>query len=97
MIEIVDESGRKRRYQMSDEGDNVAYTEEEIAELGVDIGVPDLNQIDWDKIVTDLHNLLYDRRLFTMDDVTAREGLLSSVILSILLAKVANLYSKGEN
>ena len=97
MIEIVDERGRKMRYKMSDEDDNIAYTRDEIAELGINMGVPDLNQLDWDQIIIDLHNKLYDTKLFTMDDVTAKEGLLSAVILSVLMAKVANLYSKGES
>ena len=97
MIEIVDERGRKMRYKMSDEADDVAYTNEEIAEMGVEVGVPDLDQIDWDKAVTDLHNKLYATHLFTMDDIASREGLLSAVILSIFKAKIANLYIEGEN
>lgn len=97
MIEIVDERGRKQRYQMSDEGSNVAYTKEEIADIGVSMGVPDLDQIDWEAAVTELHNRLFDTKLFTMDDVTTREGLLSAVVLAVLKAKIVKLYIQGEN
>lgn len=97
MIEIVDERDRKMRYKMSDEETDIAYTVEEIAEIGVNIGVPDLDRIDWEKAVTDLHNKLYDTHLFTMDDITSKEGLLSAVILSTFMARIANLYSKGES
>ena len=97
MIEIVDERGRKQRYQMSDEDSDIVYTEEEIADLGVSMGVPDLDQVDWEQAVTELHNLLYDRGLFTMDDVTAREGLLSAVVLAVLKGKIVRLYKQGEH
>lgn len=97
MIEVVDERGRKQRYQMSDENGDIAYTEEEIAEIGVSMGVPDLDQIDWEQAVTELHNKLFDTKLFTMDDITAREGLLSAVVLAVLKAKIVKLYIQGEH
>lgn len=97
MIEFVDERGRKMRYKMSDEEADVAYTADEIAEIGVNVGVPDLDRVDWEKAITALHNKLYDTHLFTMDDVIQKEGLLSKVILSIFKAKIANLYSEGES
>ena len=97
MIEFVDERGRKQRYQMSDEDGAEPYTQQEIADLGVDRGIPNLDQIDWAQAVTDIHNKLFDMKLFTMDDVTAREGLLSAAILSILKGKIVNLYLEGVN
>ena len=97
MIEFVDEYGRKQRYQMSDEDGDVAYTQAEVIELGVDRGIPDLDQIDWAQAVTDIHNKLFDMHMFTMDDVTVREGMLSAAILSILKGKIANLYLEGVN
>lgn len=96
MIEIVDDRGRKLRYSMSDEDSDIAYTVDEIKEIGVNIGVPNLDSLDWEQIVTDLHNKLYDTGLFTMDDVIEREGILSAVILSILSARIVGLYSEGE-
>lgn len=96
MIEIVDDQGRKRRYQMSDEGSDVEYTEDEVEQLGVYMGVPDLNQIDWQEAVTELHNKLYDVGLFTMDDILAREGMLAIVITAVLQKKIVSLYSEGD-
>lgn len=97
MIEFVDERGRQQRYQMSDEDGDVAYAQDEIKELGVDRGIPDLDQINWEQAVTDIHNKLFSMGMFTMDDITAREGMLSAVILAVLKGKVANLYLQGEN
>jgi hypothetical protein len=61
------------------------------------MGVPDLDQIDWEQAVTELHNKLYDVGLFTMDDITTREGMLSAVITATLKSKIVRLYVEGEN
>lgn len=97
MVEIVDERGRKQRYLLSEEYADDDYTRQEVADYGVDVGVPNLDQVDWEVAVTQLHNKLYDVGLFTMADVTAREGLLSAVILAVLKGKIVNLYSQGEH
>lgn len=96
MIEIVDERGRIMRYQMSDEDSDIDYTAEEIAAIGVYTGVPDLDQVDWDETVTKLHNTLYKLGLFTMDDLLAREGILSTAITASLKSSIVKLYSEGD-
>lgn len=81
IIELVDEDGFKRRYAVNDDEDL-----ENVEEVGVDVGVPDLSSIDWDGLHREIHNRLYDLGIFTPDDILARgDGITTT--LKIVLGK----------
>ena len=88
-IKIVDDSGKNMRYAINDD-DNP----EEATEIGINIGVPDLDRIDWQEASIELNNKLDEMGLFTIDDVVQREGALSSAILFIFKRKIVRLYKE---
>lgn len=88
IIELTDEDGYKRRYLVNeDDKDNAA-------EVGLDVGVPDLNQLDWEGIKRDLHNQLFDKRLFTIEDVRRQELGITTALRSVFLRNITNLYKE---
>lgn len=88
-VEVVDGQGRKMRYALNDDDDP-----KDAAEIGINVGVPDLDRIDWEATVTKLHNLLYDRKLFTIDDIAREENALSGVIFSTFKQEIVALYKE---
>lgn len=89
IVEITDGDGRNMRYAINDD-DNP----EEASEIGINVGVPDLNRIDWQEASIELHNKLNDMGLCTIDDVAQKEGALSSAILFVFKRKIVKLYKE---
>ena len=87
IVETVDKIGRKRRYMLDDD-DNP----EDAAEIGIDIGVPDLSQIDWNKLMVEVSNALYDKGVFTPDDIRRVGNAVTGVATSIVGKAIIKLY-----
>lgn len=87
VVKINEENGRKMRYAINDEDDA-----EDAESIGINVGVPDLDEIDWESAVTELSNALFDMGLFTMDDIIAKDGALVNAVLSVFKRKVVKLY-----
>lgn len=87
IVNLEDRNGFKRRYWISDD-----VPEEDIPDIGMDVGVPDIRQLDWDDIARELNNRLHERGLFSMTDVYDQENALLTTIKSVLLPKIKNLY-----
>ena len=87
IVQTVDDSGRKRRYAINDDDDP-----RDAEEIGIDVGVPDPDQIDWESASIELSNVLYDMGLFTMDDVATKEGALPGAVLSVFKRRMLKLY-----
>ena len=70
---------------------------DDVAEYGVPIEPPDLDQIDWEEVKRDLYNNLVRKGLFSYEDMRdAQKGIRSAVILA-LHKKVVDLYKRGGN
>lgn len=87
IVETVDEFGRNRKYQIADDDDP-----EEAAEVGIDVGVPDLKQIDWDSTVVELSNKLYSAGIFTSEDLSAKSNIFMSAVKTVVTKKIIKLY-----
>ncbi|RLD00239.1 MAG: hypothetical protein DRI46_07850 [Chloroflexi bacterium] len=87
IVTIVDEDGLKQRYQIQDDDDP-----NDAAEVGLNIGVPNLEQVDWEEVRKELHNRLFDMRLFTMQDIIDQQSGMGNAISSVLLKKIKGLY-----
>lgn len=87
IVQTVDEAGFKQRYQIQDDDDP-----NDAAEIGLNIGVPDIRQLNWDEAIKDLHNRLFDMRLFEMQDIIDQQSGMGNAISSVLLKRIKNLY-----
>lgn len=86
VVVYEDSNGYKRRAILRDnDPDHVAHS-------GIPLNPPDLEQIDWEEVKRELHNLLSDRGLFTWADVQAKQNGVSSSILDVLRRRVITLY-----
>lgn len=93
-LEFKDEDGRKFLVEVPD-------GQQDMAESGIVIGPPDLRELE---IMTDpvrfeieLHNQLYERRLFTLADVRRRpEGIGAALqqILKVDVLRIRHLYGR---
>ena len=89
IIKVTDSDGKNKRYAINDD-DNP----EEAVDIGINVGVPDLDRIDWQAASTELNNKLDDMGLLTIDDVAQKEGALSSAILFVFKRKIVKLYKE---
>lgn len=87
IIETVDDGGFKRRYAINEDDDP-----NEAVDIGIDVGVPDLSQIDWDALHLEIHNALYDAQLFDRDDILRSGSRVSSIVKVAVTRKLINLY-----
>lgn len=82
----IDESGHKRVSLVRD------TDPDSMAQAGVPVGPPDINELDWDGIKRELNNLLVDRGLLTYRDVQAAQNGITSSVLAVLKRRIVNLY-----
>lgn len=67
-------------------------------EWGIHLSPPDVNQLDWDAIKLNLHNLLLDKDLLSIEDVQQRQQEFVSVIVTTLKKPLLRLYQQeAEN
>jgi hypothetical protein len=58
---------------------------------------PDIvHELNWDKLKADLQNELFNRGLFTYQDIIRSQNGLSAAILSVFRKQVKSLYKKQE-
>lgn len=91
LVEWTDENGFKRGSLLREQDPEV------LKESGVPVGPPNLDFLDWEGLKRDLHNQLYQRGLFTWDDVVAKQNGVTSAILSAMRKRVVTLYRVGGN
>lgn len=87
-VDIYDEQGWLRRYEIRD--DMVEFE----ATAGLPISPPDLTLLNCDEILKELHNMLTERNLITIDDIQRTNTRLSNTILAVMLPKIMNLYKQ---
>lgn len=88
IIELTNEKGYLKRYLVNEE--DVSEAEE----IGLDVGVPDLDQLDWEAMKVELSNQLYRSGLFTIQDIRAKESGISSALRFVFLRKITDLYKE---
>lgn len=85
LVVTEDKRGYLHRYFITDD------MKEKDAEKGIPDDPIDLNQLDWDEIQRELHNLLVKRAIISVKDVEAMRHL-SNTILSVLQPRLISLY-----
>ena len=90
VVTWTDRHGRKHRSLVRDSDPD------EMASQGVLQDPPNLDELDWEGIKTDLHNALVDAGLFSWRDVQERRGL-RGAILSAMKRRLVYLYREAEN
>lgn len=84
----IDEQGYKHNSYVRDSDPD------EMAPLGYLHDPPNLVQLDWEGIQRELHNLLVDRGLITLEDVQRQQRNVQSAIQAVLLRKMIDLYKQ---
>lgn len=64
------------------------------APKGVPGDPPDVFSLNWETLMTELHNELVNRGLFTSDDLQRSSGALTGAILSVFRTHLIHLYRK---
>lgn len=82
--------GLWKRYLVEDDVESHSEAEE----IGLDIGVPDLEQLDWEALKVELNNKLHASGLFTIEDLKRRESGITSIIIGIFKKPIINLYKE---
>ena len=89
LIEWTDEDGYKRGSLLR-HGDP-----DPIRDAGIPVGPPDLDMIDWEQVRRSLHNQLYERGIFTWEDVQREQSGVTAAVLHALKRQVLVLYRGG--
>lgn len=63
---------------------------------GIPLDPPDVRELNWDEIVKSLHNLLVERRLVSLKDLSEKPGQLENSILAVIRTDLINLYKEKE-
>lgn len=71
-------------------------TDEVAKERGMQIGPPNLENLDWSEIKKDLHNELMTRELYNWRDVQASQDGVSAAVRKIITRRVIELYKLEE-
>lgn len=90
IVTYLDERGYMRSAMLRDNDPDHA------APAGIPLNPPDLDQIDWDEVKRELHNLLVERGLYTWHDVQVAQNGVSSSIQDVLKSKIIRLYKLME-
>ena len=90
MVIVEDRFGYKRAYWIKNEEPDSA------AEEGIPRSPPDLDNLDWEVVKKDLHNMLVDRGLFTWKDVQRAQNGVTASILAAMKRRVIALYRNRE-
>lgn len=85
LVITEDKRGYLHRYYITDD------MKEKDAEKGIPDDPIDVEQLDWDEIKRELHNLLVKRAIINIKDVPTMRHL-SNTILSVLQPRLVGLY-----
>jgi hypothetical protein len=65
---------------------------DETANMGIPCDPPDINNLDWEAVKRDLHNVLAKRNLIEMADIRYHPELLKSAAQDVLYKRLIALY-----
>lgn len=86
LVQWTDENGYLRQSYVK-EGDP-----DSMAPSGLQYEPPDLNEINWEGVLRDLHNALLEQGLVTWHDVQVQQNTLGPMIVSALKKRLVALY-----
>lgn len=93
VVDYTDERGRKYSVKLPDDAPDSD------AEKGIPIGPPDV--VDYlglpEPMATEIHNKLFDYKMFTTKDVAKRTRVLYSILQSVLKLDVARMMEAYRN
>lgn len=81
---IEGEGGRLKAFWVKDDAETTEY--------GIPELPPDLNRLDWEGMVTELHNQLVIEGFTTWQDVQRRQDVFQGIVLAVVRNKIINLY-----
>jgi len=87
---VVDRQGYKHIYVIRDDDPD------EMAEKGIPLEPPDIQQLAWEEVKRDLHNALVEAGLFTWQDVQRAQNKISAITRTLLKRRVVLLYRLDE-
>lgn len=90
-IVYTDINGFRRVKLLRDEDD------ENLPEIGIPAGPPDIMTLPWDEIQMTINNLLVDRQFWNMIQVRARQELFAKTIASAIYEHLMQRYKEGEH
>lgn len=61
-------------------------------EIGIPHNPPNLDDIDWEIIKTEIHNLLVENNLINWIDVQKSGNMLNNIVLTVVKRRLVNLY-----
>ncbi len=65
---------------------------ETMAESGIPLRPPDLNEVDWEAVKRDVNNQLVEQGIYTWADVQREQNAVTSAILAALRGRIVRLY-----
>lgn len=65
--------------------------------MGIPCDPPDINQINWEAVKRELHNLLVERELIVMADVNRKPENLKSAANAVLYKRLVALYTNQNS
>ena len=68
-----------------------------LAPFGIPCDAPDLNQLNWEDIKKELHNLLTDNGILTWADVQRQQTGISGALNTVIRPRIVALYRTSPN
>jgi len=65
---------------------------DEMAEAGIPLNPPDLEDLDWEGIKRDIHNSLVQSELYTWKDVLRLQNAISGIVSRVMKQHIVRLY-----
>lgn len=87
-VVYIDEEGRKHLVTMRDDD-----ASELAQEIGIPVELPEIDEV-LEAAKISLHNLMVDRRLYTIDDVYRSNGALANAIKICVLNPLLEIYKE---
>lgn len=87
---VEDKNGYKHKMMIKDSDPD------SMAKKGIPCDPPDLEQMDWDAVKRDIHNLLVERGLSTWKDINVLHGNIRSVIQDVLYRRLIALFRQRQ-
>lgn len=90
---------RAVRYEDEDGFMHQSFIKEDMplseAHMGIPHEPPDITRLDWQEIQKEINNLLLERDLITLKDVSNQRGALENTIKAIIIPKLIQLYKEN--
>lgn len=69
---------------------------DEAAELGIPVGPPNLDFMDWEEVKIEINNVLVQRGCLTWPDVQRNPNAITMAVRAAIVGRIVNLYKLAE-